>query len=562
MSRNPAAWSVRIALCLLLALCACAAQATTRAWLDRDRIALGETATLNIETDQATLDSPDYAPLRAAFDLSGNTSSRQLEMVNGTSITRVLFAVALQPRRDGVNGIPSLVVGRERTQPLSLTVTPAAAAPVAHAGDAVFIEAEADAQTPYVQQAVGFVLRLYSAAPLVSGQLDQDPPEGATMQRIGDDLQYTRELGGRRYTVVERRFLLIPEHSGALTIPGARFRGQGVGSFFDDMFGDGRQELRANGAPRILSVRPPPANAPQPWLPLRSLTLRYTTTPQSARAGEAASVAIEADADGASTAQLPELTLAAPAGAQVFADPAQANDSFDAGRPQARIVRKFSIVPAHAGSLRIPGPRIAWWDVRAGTARTATLPDIVLQVAPGANGGSADATATPAAADPVANDTTRNGLRLPFAQGTARPWVLAAVAFALLWLGTLWWGVHRKAAPVSAKPQAPAAHVAKPALAQALTEGDAEAISQALCAAANAGDLDGVRARLDDPAQQVAVDAWQRARWGDGDLASALAMLRASFKHGPRWKQMPAKAKALLPPLYPEENSVRPERRP
>jgi len=547
---------MRLLLCAMLALCAFAAQASTRAWLDRDSIAAGETATLNIETDQATLDSPDYSPLGADFDVSGNSSSRQFEMVNGTSTTKVLFAVALQPHRDGVIGIPSLVVGRERTQPLTLTVTPAAAAPVAHAGDAVFIEAEADAQSPYVQQGVGYVLRLYSAAPIVSGQLDQAAPDGATMQRVGDDLQYTRQIGGRSYTVVERRFLLIPERSGALTIPGARFRGQGVGGFFDDLFGDGRRDLRASGAPRVLSVQAPPVNAPQPWLPLRSLSLRYVSAPQTARAGEAATVTIEADADGASAAQMPELALATPVGAQVFADPVQANDNFDGGRPQARLLRKFSIVPAQAGILRVPGPRIAWWDVRAGIARTATLPDLVLQVAPGANGGAADSSVTPATANPVANDTTGNGLRLPFVQGAVRPWVLATVAFAFLWLATLWWGMHRKATsitvPVDAKAKPDVARTHKPALAQALAKGDPEAISVALCAAANAADLDGVRERLDDPAQQAAVDALQRARWGDGDTASALAALRSAFKRGPHWKAASAKAKELLPPLYPK----------
>ena len=553
MPRERNRWSLRIALALLLSLCAFAAQAATRAWLDRDRIAAGETATLNIETDQATLDSPDYSPLSANFDVSGNSSSRQFEMVNGTSTTKVLFAVALRPHRDGVIGIPPLRVGRELTQALSLTVTPASAAPVAHAGDAVFIEAEADAQSPYVQQGVGYVLRLYSAAPLVSGQLDQDAPDGATLQRVGDDLQYTREIGGRRYTVVERRFLLIPERSGALTIPGARFSGQGAGGFFDDLFGDGRSDLRASGPPRILSVQPPPANAPQPWLPLRSLTLRYVAAPQSARAGEAATVTIEADADGASAAQMPELALAAPVGAQVFADPVQANDNFDGGRPQARLTRKFSIVPAQAGTLRIPGPRIAWWDVRAGEARTAALPDIVLQVAPGANGAGA-ANATAGKADAVGNDDT-GGIRLPLVQGAVRPWVLATVAFAFLWLATLWWGLQRKTPAVDvaetrARPDP--ARVAKPALAQALAKGDAEAISSALCSAADAGDLDDVREKLDDPAQQAAVDALQRARWGDGDVASALAALRSAFKRGPRWKSAAAKAKELLPPLYPD----------
>jgi hypothetical protein len=552
------AWTprwLRSAVALSLLACAFCAQSTTRAWLDRDRIAAGETATLNIETDQATLDSPDYSPLTAEFDLSGNSSSRQFVMTDQGNRTQVQFGIALRPRRDGVIGIPALVVGRERTQPLSLTVTPAAASAVSHSGDPVFIEAEADAQSPYVQQAVGYVLRLYSAAPLVSGQLDQDPPDGATMQRVGDDLQYTKQIGGRRYTVVERRFLLIPERSGALTIPGARFSGQGVGGFFDDLFGDGRRDLRTSGAPRVLSVRPPPANAPQPWLPLRALSLRYVATPQSPRAGEAATVAIEAVADGASAAQMPELALPAPAGAQVFADPVQAQDNFDGGRPQVRLVRKFSIVPAQAGTLRIAGPRIAWWDVRAGTTRVATLPDLVLQVAPGANG-AGTRSAQPAAATDTAGAASGGRERSMFADGFAHPWSLAAVAFAFLWLATLWWGLHRKAAVVAAadagaKPDAVRAN--KPVLAQALAKGDPEAISQALCAAANAPDLDGVRAKLDDPAQQSAVDALQRARWGGGDIESAVSALRSAFKRGPRWKTATAKSKELLPPLYPRE---------
>jgi hypothetical protein len=116
--------------------------------------------------------------------------------------------------------------------------------------------------------------------------------------------------------------------------------------------------------------------------------------------------------------------------------------------------------------------------------------------------------------------------------------------------------MHRKAAPVVALPAddaKPAAKSAtKPALAQALAKGDPEAISSALCAAANAGDLDGVRDRLDDPAQRAAVDALQGARWGDGDIASALAALRSAFRRGPRWKTAEGKAKELLPPLYPK----------
>src|SRR3546814_2150935 len=86
---------------------------------------------------------------------------------------------------------------------------------------------QVDDDDPYVQQSVGYTLRLYYATPLVSGQLDQATPDGASLQRVGSDLQYTRLVGGKRYTVVERRFLLVPERSGPLTIPGARFSGRG-----------------------------------------------------------------------------------------------------------------------------------------------------------------------------------------------------------------------------------------------------------------------------------------------------------------------------------------------
>jgi hypothetical protein len=526
-----------------------------RSWLDRDRIALGETATLNIEIELADADAPDYSPLLGEFRLSGNTSSRSFESVNGVSRARTLFAVALQPRREGVIGIPGLLVGGQRTQPLTLTVTPSAATP-AHAGGVVFIEAEADAQQPYVQQAVGYTVRLYYATPLVSGQLDQAEPDGASLQRIGDDVQYAREISGRRYTVVERHYLLIPERSGTLAIPGAQFRGRGAGGFFDDLFGDGQRELQASGAPRVLDVRAIPASAPQPWLPLRALGLRWLATPQDARAGEAVAVTVEATADGATAAQLPELQLPSIPGAQVFADPPQSDETFVDGRPQVKLVRRFSIVPAQAGALRIAGPKLPWWDVRAGSARTASLPDIEIHVAPGANGPGAAPAAPTAATD--AGDG-RGWMRVPGVQGEVRPWAFAAVVFALLWLITFMWGLHRHPPPVPAATDAGPSGKAPPAaspmlLKRALDSGDLGDVVDALLAMAvpPVRDLDALKLRLGDARQRDAVDALQRARWGDGDGTVARASLRAAFERGPQWREPVARQASPLPPLYPE----------
>jgi len=548
----------RLFLALLLTAHVVVASAQTRVWLDRDRIALGETTTLNIETDQPLAAAPDYSALMNDFQISNNVSSRQFEMVNGVSHSHVLFAIALQPRREGLIALPRLLVGNVRVQPPSLVVTASTATP-AHAGDPVFVESEADAQEPYVQQAVGLTVRLYYSGP-ISGQLDQPDPDGATLQRIGEDTQYARQIGARAYSVLERHFLLIPERSGTLTIPGAHFKGTGTPGFFDDLLGNGGRPLQANSAPRFLHVLEAPADAPQPWLPLRALTLRYLETPQRGRAGESISVTVEATADGATAAQMPPLQLVAGGGAQVFAEPPQSDESFADGRPKVRTVRRFSIVPSQAGTLRISGPSQAWWDVRARLRRTASLPDLNVPVAVGANGTGAPA--PPGVGASEGDDASAGLLQVPGVQGRVQPWALAAVAFAAAWLVTLMWALRRRPQPMApaAGGQAPvsvhtsASQASLREFKRALDHEDLARVADVLCALRSppADNLDGVRVALDDANQVAAIDALQRARWGDGDGVKARTLLRDAFRRGPRWKQ-PAKplVDAPLPPLYP-----------
>ncbi|WP_289298655.1 BatD family protein, partial [uncultured Reyranella sp.] len=369
--------------CVWLLLCVSGvANAQTRAWLDRDAISDTETVTLNIESDGG---APDYTPLQADFELSGQTSSRQVQWSNGAMQSRSLYGVALTPRRSGVLTIPSLRVGNVLTAPIPLTVSASSGASAAVPGNAkAFVETEVDDANPYVQQSVGVVVRLYYASQLLSGELGFDAPEGASLQRVGEDRSLVREVNGRRYNVVERRYLLIPERSGPLVLKGARFEGRSAGGFFDDLFGgDGR--LRANAPDRTLQVRAQPDAAPQPWLPLHDLRLRYTAAPTHGRAGEAVTVVVEAVAEGATRAQFPELPpLDVGPAAQVFAEPPQYDEAFNGGTPRLTLTRRYSVVPRQPGTLAIPGPRMGWWDVRAGQARTATLPDLRVTVAEGA----------------------------------------------------------------------------------------------------------------------------------------------------------------------------------
>ena len=527
--------------------------AATRAWLDRATVATGEAVTLNIETDQAGA-APDYTPLQADFILGEPYRS-----AGGAGQT--LFGIALTPRRSGALELPALRVGAESTAPQRLQVSAAAPAPVP-SGD-VFVESRVDEASPYVQQSVGLTVRLYYATPLLSGELVQDAPDGASLQRVGDDVQSSREIGGRRYRVLERRYLLVPERSGTLPLPPARFRGHGAGGFFDDFFG-GSRELSAESAAQALQVRAQPDGAPQPWLPLRGLRMRYLSAPSQARAGEAVEVVVEAVADGATEAQFPEIPVPQVDGAQVFAERAESTERFVDGSPQLTVVRRFSVVPLQSGALRVPGPRLDWWDTAAGSARVATLPELQLEVdaAAGSPAGAGPAT-VPAA--PVADAVPVDALpAVPLRTGV-QPWAWIALAFALLWLATLAWLLRsRRHAPRHGASVAAggAARVAPPIGARPVTADlrralDAGSFDEAVLllrrmASPEAADLDEVVARLDDPMQRDALEAMRRALWaGEGQPAAARAALRSAFRDGPRWRAVAPGVEAPLPPLYP-----------
>lgn len=544
----PAGSRVALLVAALVALPVASAAAEVRAWLDRDRIELGETVTLNIESDG--VGRPDYAPLEDDFRIEQRSSRQSYERHGGRSVTRMLYAVALQSQRQGVLTIPPLRVGAERTAPIMLRVEAPDPARTQARGP-VWIEAEVDAEAPYVQQAVGLRLRLYHATQLVSGQFEQPAAEGASLRRAGSDTQYTRQIGDRRYQVVERRYLLVPERSGRIELPPARFRGRGAGGWLDDLFGDGQRMLSAEGPALALDVRPVPDAAPRPWLPLQHLQLRWVEAPGRARAGDAFSVELELVAEGATAAQLDPPTLVADQGAQVFPEPPLHDESLDDGRPRVRMRRRFSVLPAREGPLRIEATAVSWWDVAADRARSATLPPLELVVAPAAAGSGRDA-----GADAGGGEAW---VRVPGVQGEVRAWALATVAFALLWLLTLGWALQWRQRASEPEAAAPGRAERRPArgaaLRTALDAGDLGEVADALCALAAppAADLDALARMLASGPQRDAIAALQRARWGrdEGAAAGARAAVRAAFAGGPDWLEVAVDGDDVLPPLYP-----------
>jgi len=565
--------SMRTAAFLCLLLVGVSVSAAPRAWLQPERIALGESTTLHVEADGDGNTAPDFSALQKDFDLRGQSSSTSMTIQNWHTESHISYEVILEPRASGVYTIPSLKVGNGATQPITLTVTPATPGS-AQRGDQIYFESELATHDPYVQQVVGYTVRLYYAVALVEGEIDVNAPDNASLEQVGKDQTTEQFIDGQRFRVLERQYLLTPEKSGPMTLPPPRFRGRarssnGIG-FFNNL-----APVSQVGRQEALNVQPLPVGAPTPWLVADRLSLTRADVAGEVRAGEPLMLEYKLFAEGATATQLPELQLPAIAGAQVFPEPQQSSDDIVDGRPEATVTRRFVVVPARAGSLQLAEMRLNYWNANTDQAATETVPGLTVQVTPGVvgqPGNSSPPLAAPAspvvtvptvaAPDGHAIEVASSGAA-PDGVQTLRLWQAVTGALGLALALALAWGWRRGQRPASVVTavQSPGTPIAAPApdLQRALSSGDLRQIAAALRATTSPAcpTLGVLQAKLSDPQQRAAIEALERSLWaGRGNnKQQTLEQLRQAFRAGPQFvADQPRADQDGLPPLYPRRN--------
>ena len=563
--------SLVFALIALVAIAPSRADApSVRAWLDRDTMHMGETVTLNVETNGSTGDQPDFSVLSQDFNLLGTQSSQQVSLVNGSSTTKVVWAVGLEPKHAGRIAIPALAVGNAKTSPLSLSVLAQPAGAEGKPGDDVFLEVTAEPLAPYVQQQVRYTVKLYFSFGLTDGNLSEPSADGVVVQRLGQDKSYLATIGERRYHVMERHYALTPEKSGTLNLPALVFRGNTLDAADPTGFFSRPRTISARSDAVELNVKPKPAawTASEPWLPAQSMLLKDDTElPTEIHVGDPVTRTIRMQAQGLGFEQLPELELAAPAGAEIYPDKADTRTRDDGTWLYGERVRKFAFVPTKPGALTIPGVSVKWWDTTHERVETAELPARTLDVLPAV--GAKATTSTPPdtgapAADmnaPIVAPSTSVPVETP---SSVRFWqTLAAIGF-VLWLVTLalWWRARGARPSVRVDAAVPphagsAAHRA--VFLKACSLGELAGAERALVAWARSErpdvrNLGELAVRLESTAQTDALAALQRARYAGASKQGVGSQLERAFKAGLAWRKVAGRPTetSALPALYPE----------
>lgn len=541
------------------------ASAAVRAWLDRSSMQMGETITLNVESDDSTATEPDFGALLSDFNSLGTQSSRQISMTNGSTSAKTVWAVGLEPKHAGTLTIPAFTIGGESSDPLALTVLPAPLGAQGKPGDSLFVEASAEPLNPYVQQQVRYTVKLYFAVNLSDGSLDEPAVDNAVVQKLGRDKQYTATLNGKAYRVLERDYALTPEQSGSLIMPPLNFRGSAVDNSDPAGFFRRGRSVTARSDSLQLDVRPKPTHwGTAPWLPAASLTLSdESDLPSEIKVGEPLTRTLKLRAQGLGFEQLPELELNAPAGAEVYPDKPDTRTRDDGSWLYGERTRKFAIVPTRPGSLTLPAVEVKWWNTTTDQIETASLPareitvtGAALTTSPGA---PANVSTLPSTS---ANDAPAATVVYPSEVSGAdlRFWRWSALLLGTLWLLTmaLWWRSRATMGIAKAAAAHPAQAPGRSVFLRACSMGDLSSAERALVSWARsekAGilNLGGLSSAIDDPGQREVLDELQRMRYAGASGQGLGARLTRAFRDGFAWAKPVADAAQAspLPPLYP-----------
>src|ERR1017187_9163053 len=376
--------------------------ATFTASLDRDTIALGESATLSLTFEDG---SPRNVPMPsnvAGLQIAYVGPSSQFSFVNGETKSTVTYNFTLTPRQAGDFVVPALqaqVNGQIMTnQPLKLTVTPPNSPPPAavnSGSEVAFIKLSMPKKEVYAGEVLAARLDIYlrdDVQNFGNFQFTGTPANGFTVGKMIETPKQRVQIGNRVYTDVPLEIALTTVKSGAISLgpftasavvvlPSAN---QARDSFPFGIFGGGEQKqvslatdtLNVESLPLPTEGVPPNFNGV-----IGNYTMTVTAGPTNVAVGDPITVRVQISGRGA----LDALTLPDQPAWRDFKTypPTSKVATSDQHGLQGTKTFEQIVTPQNTDVHELPAFSFSFFDPDAKTYRTPTQPRVQLAVQSG-----------------------------------------------------------------------------------------------------------------------------------------------------------------------------------
>ncbi len=429
--------------------------------LDRSPVSVDESFQILFTASESPDADPDFSPLEQDFTVQSQSQSSRMEWVNGKSNRIIQWIVTVMANDSGNLIIPVIKFGSDASPALKIVVSPSSATNknAAHDDDDLYLEVTANTEKPFIQSQVLYTVKLYRRVDLAKANLSEPELNDAVIEKLADDANYTTQVSGVTYVVIERKYAIFPQKSGAITIKSLVLtadivaRGRQNNSFFNSQMTQ-RRIVKSN--PVTLNVQPIPTTfTDSHWLTAENLELTQTWSGDTSKmkVGEPLTRTVKLVAHSSTVGQLPELNSSKidPQLKAYNDQPILHEDKTVAGIVASR-EEKIAFIPAKAGNYTLPEIKISWFNTQSQKIEIATLPEMTLSVLAGEN--TAQVPVMPVVDEqkqipPSVENSLKTG-----GENVLLIWQIVAIFSTLGWLITLgvWFFKHKIALKKDAEP--------------------------------------------------------------------------------------------------------------
>lgn len=314
------------------------------------------------------VDDPDLTPLFRDATLLRETAGTRLAVIEGQVVDIASRRLELQPRALGLltlgpienDGVTSNSVSIKIEEPQTLAWTPGP--------DDVQLSQNVSTTEPWLQQQVLVKVQLRTRYPM-AGEVVTLP--------VFDGLRALPTMTARRtldekegWALTEWRWLVFPQRSGALGIPGAAIKGGLIKSRAE------RGDFNLKAPDMTLAVRPAAFDAGQWWIAAKSLKLteQWSKPELALTAGDEVERTLIVTATGVLPEQIPNLSMAETRGLQITPLDVQRESRIVGDEAQAVARFRIRLRVLSPGSLFVDTVRLRWWNTEENRAADAILP--------------------------------------------------------------------------------------------------------------------------------------------------------------------------------------------
>lgn len=412
------------------------ALAEVKVSIEPSQISLGDTFTLTITQENFQGGGlPDLRPLNQDFRILGTQRSMNYTVINGQAQSTTQWVISLKPLKVGISTIPSLRMGAEQTNPLTINVE-ANAAPqkkadmLENSDESVILKTQVNEKKPYINQQVIYTVKLYNNKRLLDVDYKGPQAENAVIVPLGEAKQYQEVQNNATYLVEEQTYALFPQKSGLFKITSPQFS-----ALIYDI--DSRQVQLAN-KPIELNVQAIPSSQKvSDWLPAQQVTLTeyYENSDQSLSQGSTVTRVITLEGVAVPAQLLPTLDFKQEDAFNVYLEKGTEKNQVKQGNLVGTKLIKVTYLFNKAGKITIPELRLPWFNTQTGKEEMAILAPRSMDIGPVATQNQVKPLPIEKSKDTITNKSVS---KLTQSQAIASQWAwTAALLFAIAWIITL-----------------------------------------------------------------------------------------------------------------------------